>query len=71
LVSPYMAQREGFKYELGENIKEVYVHTTDIRGREQFHVAEYNPPLENFVDIDTTNRSEFEAFQELKLKLGL
>jgi adenylylsulfate kinase-like enzyme len=71
LVSPYMAQREGFKYELGENIKEVYVHTTDIRGREQFHVAEYNPPLENFVDIDTTNRSEFEAFQELKQKLGL
>ena len=71
LVSPYMAQREGFKYELGENIKEVYVHTTDIRGREQFHVAEYNPPLENFVDIDTTNRSEFEAFQELKEKLGL
>jgi len=71
LVSPYRAQREGFKYEMGNNIKEIYVHTTDIRGREQYHVAEYNPPIENFVDIDTTNKPEFETFQELRQKLGI
>ena len=71
LVSPYREQREAFKFQMVGNVKEVYVHTNDIRGREQFHVAEYGQPLENFEDINTTNRSEFETFQELKDKLGL
>ena len=71
LVSPYITQRETFKIEMGENIKEIFVHTTDIRGREQFHVKEYNPPTENFVDVDTSNRNEYETVQELKQKLNL
>jgi len=71
LVSPYKDQRDSFKEAIGDGIVEVYVHTTDIRGREQFHVADYSAPTENFVDIDTTSRSEFEVFQELRQKLSL
>jgi adenylylsulfate kinase-like enzyme len=71
LVSPYKEQRETFKHEMGDSVKEIYVHTSDIRGREQFHVLEYDAPIENFVDIDTTSRGEFETFQELRLKLKI
>lgn len=69
LVSPYKDQRDTFKSIMGKDLIEVYVHTTDIRGREQFHVENYQPPTEFFIDIDTTNRPEFETVQELKLKL--
>lgn len=55
LVSPYKDQRDEFKNTL--DIIEVYVHTTEIRGRESFHVPNYEPPTENFIDIDTTNIS--------------
>ena len=71
LVSPYKDQRDSFKEAIGDNIREVYVHTSSIRGREQFHVANYQAPTEYFVDIDTTNKSEFETFRELRQKLGL
>jgi adenylylsulfate kinase-like enzyme len=69
LVSPYKDQRDTFKSTMGKDLVEVYVHTTDIRGREQFHVENYQPPTEFYIDIDTTNRPEFETVQELKLKL--
>ena len=69
LVSPYKDQRDTFKSTMGKDLVEVYVHTTDIRGREQFHVENYQPPTEFYINIDTTNRPEFETVQELKLKL--
>ena len=71
LVSPYKDQRDYFKETMGDNIQEIYVHTSSIRGREQFHVANYEAPTENFVDIDTTSQGEFETFQILRQKLGL
>ena len=71
LVSPYKDQRDSFKEAIGDDIREVYVHTSNIRGREQFHVSNYQAPTEYFVDIDTTNKSEFETFRELRQKLGL
>ena len=55
LVSPYRDQREQFKERIGEDIKELYVHTTRITGKENFHVNNYEEPLNNFVDIDTSN----------------
>ena len=70
LVSPYKDQRDEFKMEMGKDLIGVYVHTTDIRGRENFHVENYQPPTEHFIDIDTTNRPEFETVQELKLKIN-
>jgi adenylylsulfate kinase-like enzyme len=71
LVSPYKDQRDSFKEVMGDSIREVYVHTTSIRGREQFHVQDYGVPTENFIDIDTTSQSEFEVFQTLRQKLNL
>ena len=55
LVSPYLEQRENFKKLLGSSIQEIYVYTTEIRGRENFHVADYEKPETNFIEIDTTN----------------
>jgi len=70
LVSPFRDQREQFKTELGENIIEIYVHTTEIRGRENFHVN-YEEPIQNFIDCDTTNSREYNSFLELRRKLGI
>ena len=55
LVSPYREQREEFKKLIGKDLVEIYVHTSELRGREQFHVPDYEPPLESFIDIDTTS----------------
>jgi hypothetical protein len=54
---------------LGDGIVELYIHTKDVRGRENYHVQNYEPPLENFIDIDTTNKPEFESLQEIREKL--
>jgi adenylylsulfate kinase len=69
LVSPYRDQRESFKQKMGKNIKEFYIHTTNIRGRENFHVQEYEPPLENFIDIDTTDEDHYTTFQRMRKQL--
>jgi len=56
LVSPYRDQREKLKSE--RNITEFYLHTTEIRGKEDYFVENYEPPLHNFVDIDTDKTVE-------------
>lgn len=55
LVSPYRDQREEFKEKLGNDIIEIYVHTENLRGREDFHVKNYEEPLDNFLDMDTSD----------------
>jgi adenylylsulfate kinase len=72
LVSPYRDQREAFKNKLENNIKEFYIHTTEIRGREKFHVKNYELPIENYLDVDTTNTSVDECLKKIKsyAKLG-
>ena len=55
LVSPYKDQRDKFKQKMGNNLFEVYIHTTQPRGREDFFVKDYQPPTENFLSIDTTD----------------
>ena len=55
LVSPYKDQRDKFKEKMGQNLFEIYIHTTELRGREDFFVKEYEPPTENFLSIDTTD----------------
>jgi adenylylsulfate kinase len=55
LVSPYRDQREEFKQKIGGDIIEIYVHTENLRGREDFHVKNYEEPLENFLDMDTSD----------------
>ena len=69
LVSPYRDQRQEFKK--NNQVKEIYVHTTDERGRENFHVTDYETPNNNFIDIDTTNKKEVDSFIELTVKLDI
>tara|TARA_Y100000768_G_scaffold254070_1_gene193053 strand:- start:402 stop:866 length:465 start_codon:yes stop_codon:yes gene_type:complete len=63
LVSPYLDLREEFKSKY--NILEVYVHTSEIRGREDYFVEDYEPPRDNFIDIDTTNKTKEESLDEI------
>ena len=69
LVSPYKDQRESFKEKLGNGIVELYIHAFEDRGRDQFHVSNYEPPTENYIDVDTTNDSPFESYQKIREKL--
>ena len=65
LVSPYLDQREEFKQLIGTDIMEIYVHTSNIRGREQYHVKGYQPPVNNFIDVDTTIDTPEESLQKI------
>lgn len=69
LVSPYRDQREEFKDK--SEATEIYVHTTELRGREDYHVGDYEKPEENFVDVDTTNVSDVESFIDLIKRIDL
>jgi adenylylsulfate kinase-like enzyme len=63
LVSPYKDQRETFKKE--NDVIEILVKTNEIRGREGFHVKEYDPPTDDYIELDTTNKRVDESFIEL------
>ena len=63
LVAPYRNIREELK--ANAEVTEVYVHTAEKRGREDRHATDYEAPLENFIDIDTTGRSEEDSLKEL------
>jgi adenylylsulfate kinase len=63
LVSPYIELREEFKSKY--KVLEVYIHTTEIRGREDYFVKEYEPPQNNFLDMDTTHKSKEESLNEI------
>ena len=69
LVAPYKELREEFKSRA--DVKEIYVHTTEERGREQYHVQDYEAPTENFIDVDTTDDSPESSLVYLINKLGL
>lgn len=65
LVSPYKDQRDKFKEKMRKDYMEVYVHTSDIRGRESFFVESYGKPEDNFIDIDTTNTTIHECVDKI------
>ena len=65
LVSPYLDQREDFKKLLGDNLKEIYVHTSDKRERDNFKSIAYTPPQSNFIDIDTTIDNPEESLKKI------
>ena len=65
LVSPYIDQREEFKKILGDELIEIYVHTSEERGREQYHVEGYQQPLNNFIDVDTTHDTPEESYTKI------
>ena len=63
LVSPYRELREEFKQKY--KVLEVYLFTSEIRGRENFFVKDYEKPLKNFIEIDTTHQIEEESLNEI------
>ena len=65
LVSPYIDQREDFKILLGDDIKEIYVHTTEIRERDHFAAIAYIPPCENYIDINTNFDTPIESLKKI------
>lgn len=67
MVSPYLDLREELKK--ATEVTEIYLHTTEVRGREKFHVENYQKPIKNFIDIDTTNVDELTTLNELLNKI--
>lgn len=65
LVAPYRDLREEFKKEFSSLLTELYVHCEDERGREEYHVKNYEPPLNNFLDLDTTNDTPKQSFKKI------
>lgn len=65
LVSPYLDLREEFKDKIGKEIVEIFVHTTEVRERDHFHVSNYEQPQVNFIDINTTKDSPDISFSKL------
>lgn len=56
LVSPYRELREKFKSEC--KVQEIYCHTKKMRGREDKFALDYEPPIEFFVNLDTSDNPE-------------
>ena len=57
LVSPYLDQREEFKDMMEWQLQEIFVHynIAEIRrGREEYHVMDFQKPIFDYLDIDTT-----------------
>src|SRR6056300_716957 len=65
LVAPYKWLRDEFKERMGDEVVEIYVHTSEPRERDHFKVEGYEPPTEAFIDIDTTEDSPDISFAKL------
>lgn len=65
LVSPNRAQREWLKQRA--DVLEVYVHTSDVRGREHYFAANYEPPITDFLDLDTGVLTEYDCESLIRL----
>jgi adenylylsulfate kinase len=63
-VNPYRNIREEFK-KSRKDVVEIYVHKTDERQRESYNVIDYEAPLENFIDVNTTGHTPVESFNQL------
>jgi hypothetical protein len=50
---------------LADNIKEIYVHTTEIRERDHFAAIAYVPPSKNFIDINTNFDTPHESLKKI------
>lgn len=67
MVCPFKELRDELKQ--SNKVVEIYVHTNETRGREAFFASNYEPPTENFIDMDTTGLSEFDAVNILFSKI--
>jgi adenylylsulfate kinase-like enzyme len=65
VVYPYKEARD-YLNSLSDDVKWIYLTYTKPRGREGFHVADFEEPeLENFMQINTDNQSIEEAADKI------
>lgn len=64
-VTPYIDLREAFKDKYGSNIVEIYTHTSEPIEADAYHIKDFEPPVSNFIDIDTTKDSENTSFSKI------
>ena len=57
--------REEFKALLNENIFEIYLHSNRKKNKDLTKVVGYEPPTENFFDLDTTSDNSTQSFTKL------
>lgn len=69
IVSPYRDIREEFKTRIGSNLVEFYIHTDEVRDRDHFKVADYEKPVSNFFEINTTADSPDESIKIIAFNL--
>lgn len=65
LVSPYRELREKLKSEC--KVTEIYCHTKKMRGRESFFALDYEPPIEFFVNLDTSESADITFTKLIKM----
>jgi adenylylsulfate kinase-like enzyme len=70
LMTPYKDIREDFKSST-ENVYEIYVNTNEIRGREDFHVNDFEIPDTNYLNLDTTNKDPEDSLDEILEYAGI
>ena len=63
VIAPYRWLREEFKER--HNVNEIFLHTTEIRGREHYFAENYEAPEVNFLDLDTTNVSVDDCIEKI------
>jgi len=68
LVAPYKELREHFKS--NSPVFEIFLHTTDIRGREHFFAEDYEPPSADYLELDTGKNSEKECISIIMSSLN-
>ncbi len=68
LVSPYLDQREEFKDLMEWQLQEIFVHynLAEVRrGREEYHVMDFQKPIFDYLDIDTTLDTQEESINKI------
>ena len=64
VVAPYKLMRDSLRSTC--KMIEIYVHTTETRGRENYFADDYEPPTKDFLDMDTTNISIEECIKKIE-----
>jgi len=62
MVAPYLNIREQLKSEC--KVQEIYCNTKKIRGKENFFALDYQPPIEFYINLDTSKQPD-ETFSNL------
>lgn len=57
--------RDEFKALINENIVEIYVHSNKKKIKELPQIEGYEPPTENYFEIDTTSDNPVQSFTKL------